>query len=82
MARESGNPSGITTWKTMTSGTTSPTRNLRRATSSASTSSGGLPERCCMPGPHSPSECVSFEMMGALFAEAELDAPGKEGNPS
>lgn len=32
-----------------------------------------IPGRCCMPGPHFPSECVSAEMMEELFAEAEPD---------
>ncbi len=32
-----------------------------------------IPDQCCMPGPHFPSECVSVEMMEDLFAEAELD---------
>ena len=30
-----------------------------------------FPSRCCMPGPHYPSDCVSAEMMEDLFAEAE-----------
>ena len=38
-----------------------------------------FPERCCMPGPHAPSECVSVEMMEVLFAEAELETAGEEG---
>lgn len=33
--------------------------------------------RCCMPGPHYPSDCVSVEMMEDLFAEAELEAGPK-----
>jgi hypothetical protein len=29
-----------------------------------------IPDRCCMPGPHFPSGCVSVEMMEDLFVEA------------
>ena len=40
-----------------------------------------FPSRCCMPGPHYPSDCVSVEMMEDLFAEAEaagdLDPTGR-----
>ena len=32
-----------------------------------------FPSRCCMPGPHYPSDCVSVEMMEELFAEAEAE---------
>jgi hypothetical protein len=43
-----------------------------------------FPDRCCMPGPHFPSECVSVEMMEELFAEAEMDSedPGPAGRPT
>lgn len=37
-----------------------------------------LPEHCCMPGPHSPSECVSAETMEDPFAGAS----DEEGHPS
>ena len=43
-----------------------------------------FPSRCCMPGPHYPSDCVSVEMMEDLFAEAELEAglgAGAAGEP-
>jgi hypothetical protein len=44
-----------------------------------------IPERCCMPGPHSPSECVSGEMREDLYAEAEanaeIEASDEQGGP-
>jgi len=32
-----------------------------------------FPKRCCMPGPHPPSECASVEMMVYLLGKAHAE---------